>query len=162
MDAGPIPIAVSHASQGEGDTVVARVLPDQPGKVVIDKIEGDNGRLSLVAAENCVGIAAIETLKLTGQPSCGVGLTLYKVRRRADGARAALLPAAVQQCWPWPGPRWPAGPWLQAAAADAGRRCVCSLFPSALSPVLNLRVRVANGRGRAAHPAAGRVPTRRV
>ena len=66
---------------------MARVLPDQPGRVVIDKIEGDNGRLSLNAAENCIGIAAIETLKLIGQPSCGVGLTLHKVRpgqRRAS------------------------------------------------------------------------------
>lgn len=80
--------------QGEGDTVTARVLPDQPGKVVIDKIEGDNGRLSLNATDNCIGIAAIETLKLMGQPSCGVALSLHKVReggrapKRSDGRRA--------------------------------------------------------------------------
>lgn len=82
-------------SQGEGDTVKARVLPDQPGKVVIDKIEGDNGRLSLVATDNCIGIAAIETLKLIGQPSCGVALTLHKVRprQRAPSAISATLPA---------------------------------------------------------------------
>ena len=66
--------------QGEGDTVTARVLPDRPGEVVIDSIEGDGGRLSLVAAENCAGIAALETLKLLGQTSCGVSLRLHKVR----------------------------------------------------------------------------------
>jgi homoserine kinase len=65
--------------QGEGDTVVAKVLPNEPGKVVIEKIEGDGGRLGLDPATNCVGIAATETLKLVGQPSCGVSLTLHKV-----------------------------------------------------------------------------------
>lgn len=65
--------------QGAGDTVTARVLPDQPGVVVIESIEGDEGRLSLVAADNCVGIAALETLAMLGQPSCGVSLTLKKV-----------------------------------------------------------------------------------
>jgi hypothetical protein len=73
--------------------VTARVLPDQPGRVVIDKIEGDNGRLSLNAAENCIGIAAIETLKLIGQPSCGVALTLHKVRRLDGAARRAACAA---------------------------------------------------------------------
>lgn len=65
--------------QGEGDTVTAKVLPDQPGTVVIESIVGDDGRLSLNAADNCVGIAAMETLKLLGSPSCGVSLTLHKV-----------------------------------------------------------------------------------
>lgn len=68
--------------QGEGDTVTARALPGRPGEVVIEKITGDGGRLTLVAEENCVGIAAIETLKLIGPISCGIGLTLHKVRRR--------------------------------------------------------------------------------
>jgi hypothetical protein len=71
------------------------VLPDQPGKVVIDKIEGDNGRLSLNAADNCIGIAAIETLKLIGQPSCGVALTLHKVRFD----RLLLVPLLNSLCW---------------------------------------------------------------
>jgi len=79
MELQSILIRIHHLSQGEGDTVVARVLPDHPGKVVIDKIVGDNGRLSLNAAENCIGIAAIETLKLIGEPSCGVALSLHKV-----------------------------------------------------------------------------------
>jgi homoserine kinase len=75
--------------QGEGDTVSARVLPDEPGRVVIERIEGDNGRLSLVAEENCIGIAALETLRLMGQPSCGVALTLHKARCRGGQWRSA-------------------------------------------------------------------------
>lgn len=78
--------------QGDGDTVTARVLPGEPGKVVIESITGDGGRLSLSAADNCIGIAAIETLKLLGQPSCGIALTLNKVRVHAGvvAACAAL------------------------------------------------------------------------
>lgn len=65
------------AVEGDGDTVVATVLPDRPGEVVVESIEGDNGRLSLVAAENCAGIGAAEVLKLLpGSPSCGVSLRL--------------------------------------------------------------------------------------
>ena len=64
--------------QGDGDIVTARVLPNLPGQVVIESIEGDGGRLPLNAASNCVGIAAIETLKMLGQPTCGVGLKLRK------------------------------------------------------------------------------------
>lgn len=63
--------------------VTATVLRDRPGEVVIEAIEGDGGRLPLVAEKNCVGIAAIETLKLLGQPSCGVSLRLKKVGGRA-------------------------------------------------------------------------------
>jgi hypothetical protein len=70
---------VAHAVQGEGDTVVARVLPNEPGKVVIEGIEGDGGRLTLDPAKNCIGVAATETLKLLGQVSCGVSLKLTKV-----------------------------------------------------------------------------------
>jgi homoserine kinase len=65
--------------QGEGDTVTATALPDRPGHVEIESIEGDGGRLTLEAPKNCVGIAAIETLKLIGQTSCGVSLRLQKV-----------------------------------------------------------------------------------
>jgi homoserine kinase len=68
--------------QGDGDTVTAKVLRDQPGKVVIESIVGDNGRLSLEPSDNCIGIAATETLKLLGNPSCGVSLKLHKVRQR--------------------------------------------------------------------------------
>lgn len=59
--------------------VVARALPDKPGQVVIEKIEGDNGRLTLDPTKNCIGIAAQETLRLVGNVSCGVSLSLQKV-----------------------------------------------------------------------------------
>eukprot|EP00897_Mesotaenium_endlicherianum_P007187 jgi/Mesen1/6497/ME000332S05504 len=55
------------AVEGLGDHVTAEVRDDLPGgTVVIDSIQGDNGRLSLVAEDNCVGIAAIATLQLLG------------------------------------------------------------------------------------------------
>ena len=66
--------------KGEGDIVIAEAMPDLPGgEVVIQSITGDDGRLPLVAANNCVGIAAIETIKLLGDIECGVALTLQKV-----------------------------------------------------------------------------------
>ena len=66
--------------KGEGDIVIAEACPDLPGgEVVIRSITGDDGRLPLVAANNCVGIAAIETIKLLGNVDCGVALTLQKV-----------------------------------------------------------------------------------
>lgn len=69
--------------KGEGDTVIAEALPDLPdGEVIIESITGDDGRLPLVAAKNCVGIAAIETIKLLGGVDCGVALTLQKVAAR--------------------------------------------------------------------------------
>lgn len=83
--------------QGGGDTVTARVLPNQHGKVVIDKIEGDNGRLSLDPAKNCIGIAALETLKTIGQTSCGVSLTLHKVRMHADHCTHCIFIGFA--CW---------------------------------------------------------------
>ena len=66
--------------QGEGDIVLAEAEPDLPaGDVVIRNITGDEGRLSRLAAENCAGIAALETLALLGTVSCGVALSLHKV-----------------------------------------------------------------------------------
>ncbi len=66
--------------------MTATVLPDRPGAVLIESIEGDGGRLSLDASKNCVGIAALETLKLLGgQPSCGISLTLKKVIMACKG-----------------------------------------------------------------------------
>ena len=63
--------------------MTATVLPGQPGRVVIERITGDGGRLPLEASENCVGIAALETLKMIeathGVPTCGVSLVLEKV-----------------------------------------------------------------------------------
>eukprot|EP00239_Pterosperma_sp_CCMP1384_P007080 CAMPEP_0197844012 /NCGR_PEP_ID=MMETSP1438-20131217/978_1 /TAXON_ID=1461541 /ORGANISM="Pterosperma sp., Strain CCMP1384" /LENGTH=396 /DNA_ID=CAMNT_0043454537 /DNA_START=463 /DNA_END=1653 /DNA_ORIENTATION=+ len=66
------------AVEGQGDTVTARLLPDRPGEVVIEDIQGDGGRLSYEAADNCSGIAAIETLKLLGVSDMGIGISLNK------------------------------------------------------------------------------------
>ncbi|KAL6758485.1 GHMP kinase [Haematococcus lacustris] len=83
------------AVQGGGDTVTARALPDQPGVVLIDKIEGDKGRLSLDPAKNCIGIAAQETLKLLGPVTCGVGLTLHKGLPLGSGLGSSAASAAA-------------------------------------------------------------------
>lgn len=48
-------------------------------QVVIEAIHGDGGRLTLDPAKNCIGVAATEALRLIGQVSCGVSLTLHKV-----------------------------------------------------------------------------------
>lgn len=66
------------AVEGGGDVVIAKAVPDKPGEVFIEAIEGDNGRLTLDAKKNCIGVAAAETLRLLGQPSCGVSLSLKK------------------------------------------------------------------------------------
>ncbi|BDA43004.1 Homoserine kinase [Coccomyxa sp. Obi] len=84
------------AVEGEGDTVTASVLPDQPGTVLIQSIEGDGGRLSLDASKNCVGIATLETLKLLGgQPSCGISLTLKKGLPLGSGMGSSAASAAA-------------------------------------------------------------------
>lgn len=83
------------AVQGGGDTVVAKVLPDRPGEIVIEKIEGDGGRLSLDPANNCIGVAAAETLKLLGQPTCGVSLTLHKGLPLGSGMGSSAASAAA-------------------------------------------------------------------
>ena len=71
------------AVEGRGDTVVARPLEVSSGsleRVVIEKIDGDQGRLSLEADNNCAGIAAWETLQLiekeVGSLAKGVGVRL--------------------------------------------------------------------------------------
>jgi len=83
------------AVEGGGDTVIAKVIPDKPGQVVIEKIEGDKGRLSLDPAKNCIGIAATETLKLIGQVSCGVSLTLHKGLPLGSGLGSSAASAAA-------------------------------------------------------------------
>jgi hypothetical protein len=70
--------------QGDGDVVTATAVPGQPGVVRIDAIAGDNGRLTLDASKNCVGIAAAEVVALLeaslGAPlACGIALQLQKV-----------------------------------------------------------------------------------
>ena len=81
---------------GAGDTVVARPLPGEPGRIVIDGIEGDGGRLSLKAEENCAGIAAAATLKLLGSPqSAGVALFLRKGLPLGSGLGSSAASAAA-------------------------------------------------------------------
>lgn len=86
--------------KGEGDIVIAEALPDLPGgEVIIQSITGDDGRLPLVAARNCVGIAALETIKLLGDIDCGVGLTLQKVAvGRLSHADSGQPVAICNQC----------------------------------------------------------------
>lgn len=84
--------------KGEGDIVIAEACPDLPeGEVIIQSITGDDGRLPLVAANNCVGIAAIETIKLLGNVDCGVSLTLQKVALPTAVCTFALLLWALGQ-----------------------------------------------------------------
>lgn len=84
------------AVEGDGDVVTATALPDRPGEVVIESIVGDGGRLSLEAPKNCVGIAAIETLKLLpGAPSCGVSLRLHKGLPLGSGMGSSAASAAA-------------------------------------------------------------------
>lgn len=86
--------------QGEGDTVEARILEGQPGKVVIEEIVGDGGRLRKEPEENCCGIAALETLAMLpgGTPSCGVSLRLHKGLPLGSGMGSSAASAAAA-CW---------------------------------------------------------------
>jgi homoserine kinase len=86
--------------QGQGDTVTA--IADEsaePGSVMIEQIVGDGGRLSLKIEENCVGIAARETLRLTeAELSCGVRLRLHKGLPLGSGMGSSAASAAAA-CW---------------------------------------------------------------
>ena len=67
--------------------VTAKVDSELPaGRVVIEDITGDDGRLPRIAERNCVGIAAIETIKLLGDVDCGISLTLNKVNIRLSSS----------------------------------------------------------------------------
>ncbi|CAI5927800.1 unnamed protein product [Closterium sp. NIES-64] len=57
------------AVEGLGDHVTARILdvPAPPsGNIIIESIEGDNGRLGFDPTTNCIGIAARATMELLG------------------------------------------------------------------------------------------------
>lgn len=74
--------------------MIARAVPGlAPGKVIIEKIVGDNGRLSLDPAKNCIGVAAMETLRLLGdRVTCGISLSLDKVRMlQRKGGRKGIV-----------------------------------------------------------------------
>ena len=76
--------------------MTATALADSPGKIVIESIEGDGGRLSLDPAKNCVGIAATETLRLLGgSPSCGVSIKLQKGLPLGSGMGSSAASAAA-------------------------------------------------------------------
>lgn len=83
--------------QGDGDTVIAtadRSAP--PGHITIDAITGDNGRLSLQPAHNCIGIAARETLALfSGVTTCGLRLKLHKGLPLGSGMGSSAASAAA-------------------------------------------------------------------
>ena len=64
--------------------------------MVVESITGDNGRLSLVASDNCAGIGAIEVLKqLPAPPSCGVSLKLIKGLPLGSGMGSSAASAAA-------------------------------------------------------------------
>lgn len=86
------------AVEGQGDLVTARLRPDLPGKVVIKSIEGDGGRLSLTAEENCCGIGAIETLKLLGVTDMGIELECFKGLPLGSGMGSSAASAGAA-CW---------------------------------------------------------------
>ena len=120
--------------QGEGDVVIAEAVPDLPGgEVVIKSITGDDGRLPLVAANNCVGIAAIETIKLLGDIDCGVALTLLKVC-----CTPTMLLAVIVTPW---NPGNTLGPLASVMALDhsciyAFTRCHKSAQTTCYNPIL--------------------------
>lgn len=86
------------AVEGLGDVVEARLLDGRPGRVLIERIEGDGGRLPREADHNTAGIAARETLKLLGNPDHGVALTLYKGLPLSSGLGSSAASAAAA-CW---------------------------------------------------------------
>ena len=116
---------------------------------MIESIEGDHGRLSLVAADNCVGIAVIETMKLLGQASCGVSLKLNKVEGAshfsaesagqpiaqcyANGELKCYVPRAVSYVLCLQGLPLGSGMGSSAASAAAGAWAVNALFGEPLS-----------------------------
>jgi homoserine kinase len=86
--------------QGQGDTVTAIAEPSgAPGSIVIERIVGDEGRLSFEIEKNCIGIAARETLRLMGtELSCGIRLRLHKGLPLGSGMGSSAASAAAA-CW---------------------------------------------------------------
>lgn len=81
--------------------MTAEFIPDAPGKLVISSIVGDDGRLSLDAEGNCVGIAARAALELMGLPSAGpsahpgIALSLEKGLPLGSGMGSSAASAAA-------------------------------------------------------------------
>eukprot|EP00271_Cylindrocystis_brebissonii_P005550 TRINITY_DN17638_c0_g1_i1.p1 TRINITY_DN17638_c0_g1~~TRINITY_DN17638_c0_g1_i1.p1 ORF type:complete len:435 (-),score=70.83 TRINITY_DN17638_c0_g1_i1:314-1618(-) len=84
------------AVEGLGDYVTAEVADDIPaGTVVIKEIVGDGGKLSLIAENNCIGIAAMATMELLGARSVGVALSLRKGLPLGSGLGSSAASAAA-------------------------------------------------------------------
>lgn len=81
------------AVDGLGDFVTVS-LRDEPG-VVIERIEGDGGRLPLDPTQNSVGIAAHEALRLVGQTDVGVAIHLRKGLPLGSGLGSSGASAAA-------------------------------------------------------------------
>lgn len=81
--------------------MTAELIPDEPGKLVISSIAGDDGRLSLEAESNCVGIAARAALEIMGLPSAGpsahpgIALSLEKGLPLGSGMGSSAASAAA-------------------------------------------------------------------
>lgn len=82
------------AIEGDGDTVVATPLYGREG-VAITSIIGDNGKLPLSPAKNCVGIGAAEALRLIGDAACGVSLSVIKGLPLGSGLGSSAASAAA-------------------------------------------------------------------
>ena len=80
------------AIEGIGDTVTAR-LTSEPG-VTVERIFGDNGRLSLLPAENTAAIAATSTLRLAHRTE-GIALTIHKGMPLGSGLGSSAASAAA-------------------------------------------------------------------
>lgn len=84
------------AVEGRGDVVTATLRRDLPGgTVLISSSSGDGGRLSLVASENCCGIAASAALRLLNVSTCGVSLACYKGLPLGSGLGSSAASAAA-------------------------------------------------------------------
>ncbi|XP_024374981.1 homoserine kinase [Physcomitrium patens] len=84
------------AVDGLGDYVTAEVSNAVPaGQIQISTITGDNGRLSLVAGNNCAGIAGKATLELLGVQSVGIMLNLHKGLPLGSGLGSSAASAAA-------------------------------------------------------------------
>ena len=77
-----------------GDEVTARFLSGTAHGVLIESIEGDNGRLPRDAARNTAGVAALALLTKLGERR-GVGLTIRKGLPLSSGLGGSAASAAA-------------------------------------------------------------------
>ncbi|KFM28076.1 Homoserine kinase [Auxenochlorella protothecoides] len=153
------------AVEGPGDTVVAVALPTaRPGEIVIQRVTGEGGRLSLDPVKNCAGIAAAATLRAMGAPlACGVGLTLHKGLPLGSGlgssaASAAAAAVAVNELFGAPlSPMDLVLPGLESEAAVSGYHAD-NIAPALLGGFVLIRSCEPLDLQRLAFPAAIEVP----